>query len=99
MKIDVQQLDVHNNQAASRFEVALGDELGVIEYQKDGSVYIFTHTEVPAAYEGQGIANQLAHAALETAKAEGAQVIPLCPFVNAYIRRHKEYEALVALWP
>ncbi len=95
MDIDVQTLEVKNNPAANRFEVQLADQLGVVEYQKEGGAYIFTHTGVPREYGGRGIADKLVKNALETAKAEGAGVVPLCPFVKTYIKRHPEYEPLV----
>lgn len=96
MKVDTANLEVKNNTSAQRFEVQLGDKVGVIHYLKEGSTYIFTHTEVPKEFGGQGIADRMAYVALETAKAEGAMVIPQCPFVKAYIQRHKEYGSLVA---
>ncbi len=56
---------------------------------------VFTHTEVPEALEGHGIAAKLAHTALEHARAQRLTVVPLCPFVASYIRRHAEYQGLV----
>jgi predicted GNAT family acetyltransferase len=38
----------------------------------------------------------LARSALETARADGVEVVPLCTYVAAYIRRHHEYLPLVA---
>jgi uncharacterized protein len=99
MKLDVQTLPVKNDAVEHRFEVALGDKLGVIRYRKRHTVYIMVHTEVPKEYGGQGIADHLAHEALEQVKAEGGNVVPLCPFVNAYIRRHPEYQSLVVPLP
>jgi predicted GNAT family acetyltransferase len=51
---------------------------------------MFTHSEVDPAYEGQGYGSRLAREALEDAKRQGLQVIPMCPFIAAYIRRHPE---------
>ena len=95
MNIDPQNLEVRNNVAARRFEVQLGDQVAVIDYRKHGSMYILTHAEVPSEYRGRGIADRMAYIALETVRAEGAQVVPQCPFVRAYIRRHQEYQPLV----
>jgi len=94
--VDAKNLAVRNNTDAHRFEVTLGETVGVIEYQKRGSTYVFTHTGVPKEYGGQGVADRLAQVALDTARAEGAQVVPACPFVKAYIQRHKDYQPLVA---
>ncbi|GAB4519938.1 MAG: GNAT family N-acetyltransferase [Anaerolineae bacterium] len=92
MDIDVNNLDVRNNPDAGRFEVQLGDELAMVEYNIAGKNIIFTHTEVPPAYEGQGIANKMAEVALAYAREHGYKIQPLCPFINTYIRRHKEYQ-------
>ena len=86
---------VRNNTAASRFEVEVDGSLAVIAYVRDGDTLTFTHTKVPAALEGRGIASQMAHAALEYAQAHHLTVVPLCPFVASYIRRHQEYLSLV----
>lgn len=95
MAIDVQNLEVVNNRGAHRFEVKLGDKLGVIDYKKNGPVYVFTHTGVPSEFSGQGIANRLVQVALDTARDEGNQVVPQCPFVKTYIQRHPQYQSLV----
>ena len=56
---------------------------------------MFTHTEVPRALEGKGVGNVLAKTGLEWARSEGLRVIPICPFVAAYIARHPDYADLV----
>ena len=45
--------------------------------------------------EGKGVAGKLIKTALDAARVEHYQVVPLCPFVAAYIRRHPEYQDLV----
>jgi predicted GNAT family acetyltransferase len=35
-------------------------------------------------------------AALEYAKAEDLEVLPICPFVKGYLRKHPEYLPLVS---
>lgn len=81
-----------HNEAASRFELALGDELAVLEYRRTADSMIFTHTGVPPAYEGRGYGGQLARAALDYAHAAGLKIVPLCSFIAAYIRRNPEYQ-------
>ena len=84
-----------NNEAENRFEIDLDGKLAVSAYQRRGDKIIFTHTEVPPELEGQGIGNALATAALDYARSEGLKVVPRCPFISAFIRRHKEYQSLV----
>jgi predicted GNAT family acetyltransferase len=86
---------VQNNIAASRFEVEVDGLLAVIVYVHSGETITFTHTQVPPALEGHGLAGSMAHAALEYAKMQDLVVVPLCPFVASYIRRHQEYLPLV----
>jgi len=53
------------------------------------------HTEVPDAIEGRGVGSALARTALNDARANGLTVVPSCPFVSAYIKRHPAYLDIV----
>ena len=88
-------LILKNNAAAQRFEAQVGRHVDVIQYQKQGNSIIFTHTHVPPLLEGHGIGSRLAQFALDYAKAQQLEVVPLCPFVRGYIERHPEYQSLV----
>ncbi|MDL1902761.1 N-acetyltransferase [Anaerolineae bacterium CFX9] len=90
--LNADELEVRNNADAKRFEVALDGELAMIEYMIAGKNIIFTHTEVPPAFEGRGIANRMAKVALDYAVEAGYKIQPLCPFVKRYIQRHPEYQ-------
>ena len=88
---------VVNNSAEQRFELVRDDGKGVLAYRLHGAQTIaLVHTEVDRALTSQGIAARLAHDALEYARANHLRVIPICPFVRAYLARHREYADLVA---
>ena len=95
MNVDLDNVIVENNEAAQRFEAKVDTYLALMYYRRAGEAIVFTHTEVPEALEGHGIANKLAKTALEQARAERLAVVPLCPFVASYIRRHPEYREFV----
>lgn len=95
METDPQQVVVENNEEKDRFQVAVDGHLAVALYKREGDRIVFTHTEVPKELSGRGIGNKLAITALEFAKAEHLRVIPKCPFIAAYIKRHPEYQDLV----
>ena len=95
MQMDLDRLVIENNEAAQRFEAKLDGYSVVAEYMRVGETIVFTHTEVPEPLEGHGIAGRLARTALEQARAQHLTVVPLCPFMASYIRRHPEYEELV----
>jgi predicted GNAT family acetyltransferase len=82
---------VLHNEAARRFEVALGDDMAELDYHLRNGAMVVTHTGVPQPWEGRGIAASLTRAALDYARAQGMTVQPLCSYVAAYIRRHPEY--------
>ena len=61
-----------------------------------GGVLDLQHTFVPEEARGAGIGESLVQAAVEHATAEGARIVPTCPFVRAWLARHREHDALVA---
>jgi len=74
-------------------------QLAVAEYRREGDVMIFTHTEVPPALRGGGIAGKLVQFALESAAREKVKIIPQCSYVEHYIRRHPEFASLLKTAP
>lgn len=86
---------VTNNEAESRYELPVDGQLAIAEYQIRGSEIVFTHTEVPEAFEGRGIGSTLIAAALDDARARNLNVVPSCSFVRAYIVEHPEYLDIV----
>lgn len=92
----MENLKVENNSAESRFEINLDGATALIAYKKKGEIYNLYHTEVPPQFEGKGVGSALAKGTLEQIKTEGAKIIPSCPFVKAYLKRHQEYEELIA---
>ena len=97
MSSENEQVSVIDNEAESQYEVHAEGEVAILTYQRQGKRITFYHTGVPPALEGRGIASMLARAALEAARADGLEVVPLCPYVAAYIQRHQEYLPLVSL--
>ena len=86
---------VHNNPDKNRFELEVDGETAFTVYQKQGDTLIFVHTEVPTDERGQGVGDALIEGTLQQVREAGQKVIPLCPFVDAYIRRHPEAQDLL----
>jgi predicted GNAT family acetyltransferase len=89
-------MDVVRNEAAGRFEIALDGDVAFAEYRLEPGAVVFPHTVVPEAFAGKGVAGKLAETALGWARAEGRKVKPTCSFFAAYIKRHAEYQDLLA---
>ena len=89
-------LEVLDNDADHRYEARLDGELaGWIRYRPEDGWIVLIHTEVEAAFAGQGVGTRLVSAALDDIRVRALYVTPACPYVSAYIRRHPEYRDLV----
>lgn len=72
-----------------------GMRAGSAVYHKRNGKYIFVHTEVDPEHEGRGLGSALARHVLDEMKAKGETIVPICPFISAYIKRHNEYQEIV----
>jgi len=87
---------VTDDAAQSRYELRVGDELaGFITYHRQGQAISLIHTEVESAFQGEGLATRLARFALDDARTRGLAVLPFCPYVNSWIKKHPDYTDLV----
>ena len=84
-----------DNAAAHRFEQETEHGTAVLAYTRDDDRLILTHTEVPQADEGEGHGGALVQAAFDHARREGLRVVPVCPFVTAWLERHPDQRDLV----
>ena len=93
------EISVVDNPEGNQFEAHVEGHVAFVSYLKRGDTIFFTHTEVPQALQGRGIASTLARAVLERARAEHWQVVARCPFIAKYIERHPEYQSLLRREP
>jgi uncharacterized protein len=79
-----------------QYELTVDGEVGgFTAYRARPGLIAFVHTEVDEQLQGHGLADRLIRFALEDARTRGLVVLPFCPFVKAFIERHREFEALV----
>ncbi len=87
---------VADNPAASRYEVRVGGELaGFVSYRLRGQVISLVHAEVGSRFQGSGLAGRLARFSLDDARDRQLAVLPYCPYILSWIRKHPEYTDLV----
>ncbi len=87
---------ITENKEKNRFETEVDGKIAIIEYNRKKDKINLIHTEVPPEMEGKGIASSLVKQVLQQIKDEGLYVIPRCPFIAAYIKRHPEWNEIVA---
>jgi predicted GNAT family acetyltransferase len=89
-------ITVRHNAARQRFEILdAGNVIGKAAYKEydggDSPQRIFYHTVINEEYGGQGLAGQLATAALDETIGAGLAIVPVCPFIKKFLIKHPEY--------
>jgi predicted GNAT family acetyltransferase len=88
--------EVHDNKDLHRFELAADGRTAFTQYNLAPGKITLMHTEVPKELEGHGIGSKLVRGELEVVRAQGLKVVARCPFVAAYIKKHPEFQDLLA---
>jgi predicted GNAT family acetyltransferase len=86
---------VVDNPGKGRFELEEQGLVAFADYRLEGGRLVIPHVEAPPALRGTGTAGRLMTGLLEEARSRGLKVVPLCPYADAFIRRHPEYQDLV----
>ena len=91
------EVQIAENAGASRYEISVDGVLGGFVTYRDRSdgARIALHTEVFPEFEGHGLAGRLARFVLDDIRGRGGRVVPRCPYVAQYIKKHPEYADLV----
>jgi predicted GNAT family acetyltransferase len=88
--------EVNLVKANHQFRFYIDGLVAFIDYGQQGDDLVLLHTEVPPKLEGQGVAAALVKRTLEYAEENGLKVIPRCTYVVAYLKKHPEWERIVA---
>ncbi len=87
--------DIRHEPDHPRFATNVDGVEAVLDYHREGDFMVITHTGVPDAIGGRGVAGQLTRAAFEHARAEGWSVRPACSYAAGWAERHPEYSQLL----
>ncbi|MFC5652489.1 GNAT family N-acetyltransferase [Paenibacillus solisilvae] len=84
--------DIVREKNAFYFCMEEAGQIGEISYMpSDRHIWVINHTFVSPPYRNQGIAHRLLARLVETARAEGKQIIPICTFAAAEFKRDPAY--------
>lgn len=88
---------MRHDRTARRYELLVqGRRIGELRYRIEAGAVALVHTEVEPAHRNRGHASALVEAALRDLREQRQRVVPVCPFVRAYIGRHPEHADLVS---
>lgn len=88
-------LPLVKNLEEHRFELKVGEYTAFIEYKERDKKIWLIHTESPEELKGKGAATGLIEKTLAYIEDNGYKLIPLCPLVAAYLKRHPDWNRIV----
>ena len=95
MKPEFEQLALYKNEDSTRFELTVDGYTAFIDYKERNSIITLIHTESPEELAGRGVATALIEKTLIYLEQNNYELIPLCPLVFAYIKRHADWVKIV----
>jgi len=86
-----------HNESESKYEYHIGEHIAYITYDEDanGDMHL-THTIVPDALSGQGLARTLLEDVLEEFKKNNKKAVAQCSYIVKYQEKHPELSDLFA---
>ena len=95
MKESLENLPITDHKEMMRFELNVEGHIAFTEYERNGNRIFLIHTEVPKEIEGHGIAGALVEKILQHIEANGWKLVPYCPYVQSYLRRHPDWKRIL----
>lgn len=96
MSEQAKALEITHDEANQVFLAMVDGHRCVVDYQLRGNTMVITHTGVPPAVGGRGIAAALTRFAVLAAQAKGWKVEPACSYADTWFKRNTEYASLLA---
>ncbi len=92
-----EQVTLKTNELAKQFEWNIDGKLVkiVYDFSSDKKRIFLTHTEAHPALQGTGASSKMVKAVLDHIEANGWKLVPYCPYVQSYIKKHPEYRKLL----
>lgn len=85
-----------NNTAIHNFELFVDGHRAFIDYKmKENKIYLI-HTEVPKELQGRGVAEAIVEKAFAYIESHKLVLVPLCTYVQIFLRKHPEWDRLLA---
>lgn len=99
MKEEYTALPLVKNEEGQRFELTVDGYTAFIDYKEREGIITLIHTESPEELSGRGVATALIEKTLQYIEDNNYKLVPLCPLVAAYLKRHPEWQRIVKAFP
>ncbi len=84
-----------HNAAENKYEFHIGEHIAYIQYENHDGVFHITHTIVPDALSGKGLAKKLTIAVMNEIEAQNGKVQPQCSYTVAFMEKNPDYKRLL----
>lgn len=95
MKTELENIPIVNNETKNRFEFNVNNHIAFIEYSSTSNQVSLNHTIVPDELSGQGVGSALVEKTLIYLKEANKKILPFCPFVFVFIKKHPKWKDIV----
>lgn len=95
MREELKNIPLIKNDLEQRFEIHVNGYLAFIDFKENRSRISLIHTEAAPELQGTGAATAVVEKTLEFIEQDGRKLMPYCPYVFAYIKKHPEWKRLV----
>jgi predicted GNAT family acetyltransferase len=89
-------MELVNNEAIHNIELMVDGYRSFIDYKQKGDKLYLIHTEVAPELRGKGVAEALVEKTFRYIEAKGLKLVPLCVYVQLFLKRHPEWNRLLA---
>ena len=94
--MNYEDIPLVNNEAIHNFELVVEGHRAFIDYKQKGDKVYLIHTEVPVELKGKGVAEAIVEKTFRYMEERHLKLIPLCVYVGMYLKRHPEWNRLLA---
>jgi predicted GNAT family acetyltransferase len=91
-----QDIPLINNEAIHNFELIVDGYRSFIDYKQKGNKVFLIHTEVAPELKGKGVAEAIVEKTFRYLEERQLKMVPLCVYVGIYLKRHPEWNRLIA---
>lgn len=95
MKPEFETIPLVKNEEKKRFEIEVNGHYAFINYGETNTEIALVHTETEPELAGTGAASAVVEKTLKFIENSGKTLLPFCPYVFAFIKRHPEWKRIV----
>ena len=96
MKTEFENIPLVKNENPKRFELEYNGHLAFIDYKESDTHISLIHTEAAPELAGTGAAAAVVEKTLMYVENSGKSLLPYCPYVFAFIKKHPEWKRIVS---